>query len=109
MVRKINFRWNLRQLMAAHDLWKTTELIPLLAERGVNLSATQVYRLVTDKPDRLSMKTLIALCDILSCTPADLIDPYVESSGRRLTAGESNVVDVRPDYRPERARIVDDE
>lgn len=55
------------------------------------------------------MKTLIALCDILSCTPADLIYPYVESSGRRLTAGESNVVDVRPDYRPERARIVDDE
>ncbi len=32
----------LRQLMAAHDLWKTTELIPLLAERGVRLSATQV-------------------------------------------------------------------
>jgi DNA-binding Xre family transcriptional regulator len=109
MVRKINFQWNLRQLMAAHDLWKTTELIPLLAERGVNLSATQVYRLVTDKPDRLSMRTLIALCDILSCTPADLIDPYLESSGRRLTADESNVVDVRPDYRPERARIVDDE
>jgi hypothetical protein len=50
------------------------------------------------------------LCDILSCTPADLIDPYVESSGRRLAAGETNVVvDVRPDYRPERARIVDDE
>ena len=109
MVRKINFRWNLRQLMAAHDLWKTTELIPLLAERGVNLSATQVYRLVTDKPDRLSMKTLAALCDILSCTPADRIDPFVESSGRRLTAGETNVIDVRPDYRPERARIVDDE
>ena len=109
MVRKINFRWNLRQLMAAHDLWKTTELIPMLAERGVNLSATQVYRLVTDQPDRLSMRTLIALCDILSCTPADLIDPHVESSGRRLAASESNVVDVRPDYRPERARIVDDE
>lgn len=109
MVRKINFRWNLRQLMAAHDLWKTTDLIPLLAERGVSLSPAQIYRLVGDKPDRLSMKTLAALCDILSCTPADLIDPYVESSGRRLAAGESNVVDVRPDYRPERARIVDDE
>ncbi len=108
MARKINFHWNLRQLMAAHGLWKTTELIPLLAERGVRLSATQVYRLVTDKPDRLSMKTLSALCDILSCTPADLIDPYVESSGRRLAAGESNVIDVRPDYRPERAQIVDD-
>ena len=109
MDRKINFRWNLRQLMAAHDLWKTTDLIPLLAERGVSLSPAQIYRLVGDKPDRLSMKTLAALCDILSCTPADLIDPYVESSGRRLAAGETNVVDVRPDYRPERARIVDDE
>ena len=109
MVRKINFRWNLRQLMAAHDLWKTTDLIPLLAERGVSLSPAQIYRLVGDKPDRLSMKTLAALCDILSCTPADLIDPYVESSGRRLAAGESNVVDVRPDYRPERACSVDDE
>ena len=109
MVRKINFRWNLRQLMADHDLWKTTDLIPLLAERGVSLSPAQIYRLMGDKPDRLSMKTLTALCDILSCTPADLIDPYVESTGRRLAAGESNVVDVRPDYRPERARIVDDE
>lgn len=109
MVRKIDFHWNLRQLMAAHDLWKTTDLIPLLAERGVSLSPAQVYRLVGDKPDRLSMKTLAALCDILSCTPADLIDPFVESSGRRLAAGETNVVDVRPDYRPERARIVDDE
>ncbi|GAA3707476.1 hypothetical protein GCM10022204_26740 [Microlunatus aurantiacus] len=109
MARKINFHWNLRQLMAAHDLWKTTDLIPLLAERGVSLSPAQIYRLVGDKPDRLSMKTLAALCDILSCTPADLIDPYVESSGRRLAAGETNVIDVRPDYRPERARIVDDE
>ena len=97
-------------------MWKTTELIPLLAKRGIHLSATQVYRLVTDKPDRLSMKTLTALCDILFCTPADLfctpadlIDPYVESSGRRLAAGESNAIDVRPDYRPERAQIVDDE
>ena len=81
----------------------------MLAKRGIHLSATQVYRLVTDKPDRLSMKTLTALCDILSCTPADLIDPYVESSGRRLAADESNVIDVRPDYRPERAQIVDDE
>lgn len=34
MVRKINFQWNLRQLMAAHDLWKTTELIPLLRRTG---------------------------------------------------------------------------
>ena len=77
--RKLDFHWNLRRLMAAHQMWKTTDLIPLLRERGVELSASQVYRLVTDKPERLSMKVLIALCDILDCTPADLIDPYAEA------------------------------
>jgi hypothetical protein len=69
-----------------------------------------VYRLVTDKPERLSMKVLIALCDILDCTPADLIDPYVEQAARRKTAGESAaVVELKPDLRPERARILDEE
>ncbi len=90
--------------------WKTTELIPLLRERGAELSASQVYRLVTDKPERLSMKVLIALCDILDCTPADLIDPYAESA-RRKTAGESAaaVAELKPGLRSERARILDEE
>lgn len=110
MARRLNFHWHLRQLMAAHNIWKTTELIPLLAERGVSLSTAQVYRLVTDRPERLSMKTLIALCDILSCTPADLIEPYVEAATRQRAGGDdARVVDVHRDFRPERARIVDDE
>ena len=109
--RKLDFRWNLRRLMAAHQMWKTTELIPLLAERGVELSASQVYRLVTDKPERLSMKVLIALCDILDCTPADLIDPYAEPAARAKAAGEATaaVVELKPGLRPERARILDED
>jgi DNA-binding Xre family transcriptional regulator len=80
-------------------------------ERGVELSASQVYRLVTDKPERLSMKVLIALCDILDCTPADLIDPYAEPAASRKTAGEAAaaVVELKPGPRPERARILDPE
>lgn len=109
--RRLNFHWNLRRLMAAHEMWKTTELIPLLRERGVELSASQVYRLVTDKPERLSMKVLLALCDILDCSPADLIDPYVESAARAKAAGETGapVVELKPDVRPERARILDED
>ena len=80
--RKLDFHWNLRRLMAAHQMWKTTELVPLLRERGVELSASQVYRLVTDKPERLSMKVLIALCDILDCTPAGLDRPLCRLPGR---------------------------
>ena len=87
--RRLDFHWHLRRLMAAHQMWKTTELIPLLRERGVELSASQVYRLVTDKPERLSMKVLIALCDILDCTPADLIDPYAESAARAQDRGRA--------------------
>ncbi len=81
--------------MAAHDIWKTTKLIPLLVQRGVTLSTAQVYRLVTDKPERLSMKTLVAQCDILSCTSADLIDTDLEAATRK-TRGRRHHRDRRP-------------
>jgi DNA-binding Xre family transcriptional regulator len=55
----------------------TWHLVPLLAERGISLSREQVFRLVTQEPQRLSMDTLAALCDILECTPNDLIEPTV--------------------------------
>lgn len=66
--------WRLRRLMAEQGMFQTSELVPLLAERGVQLSREQVYRLVTQEPQRLSMDTLAALCDILQCTPNDLIE-----------------------------------
>ncbi len=72
--RRSSYSWRLREVMAAHGLWKTTELRPLLAERGVELSAAQVYRLVAGTPERLSLTTLAALCDIFACTPNDLIE-----------------------------------
>ena len=109
MARRINFHWHLRRLMAAHDIWQTTDLVPLLKERGVDLSVTQVYRLVTDKPERLSLRILTALCDIFDCTPADLIEPYVEAAGRKQKAEGATVIDVSPNLRPKRARILDDE
>lgn len=76
MTRRLGYHWHLRRVMAAHDLWKTTDLAPLLRERGVNLSVAQVYRLVTDKLERLSLQALSALCDIFGCTPGDLVEPY---------------------------------
>lgn len=74
MIKKMSIRWNLRKLMAARNMFQTTDLVGPLAERGVHLSREQVFRLVTQPPQRLSMDTLAALCDILGCTPNDLID-----------------------------------
>ena len=73
MARTVGYRWHLRRLMADKDMYATTQLRPLLAERGVALSREQVYRLVTQPPQRLSMDTLAALCDILAAMPNDLI------------------------------------
>lgn len=70
----LGYKWNLRQLMASDGLYKTSDLGPLLASRGVELSVAQVYRLVAKPPERLSLLTLAALCDIFSCTPNDLIE-----------------------------------
>lgn len=110
MKRQLDFHWKLRQLMAAHGMWKTTQLAPLLRDRGVDLSAAQIYRLVTDKPERLSMKVLVALCDIFDCTPNDLITPEVVTARTPKAAGAgkgADVAELRTDLRPERARITD--
>ena len=50
MAGKIGYRWHLRRLMADKNMYATTQLRPLLAERGVALSREQVYRLVTGVP-----------------------------------------------------------
>jgi len=76
--RRIGYHWKLRAVMATHNLWKSTELMPLLESRGIHLSESQVYRIVTGTPERIPGRVLAALCDILDCTPNDLIEPYVE-------------------------------
>lgn len=74
MIKKMGFRWTLRARMAEREMFQTSDLISPLAERGVHLSREQIYRLVTQPPQRLSMDTLAALCDILDCKPNDLIE-----------------------------------
>lgn len=87
--RLLGYDWHLRQLMAKAGMFSTTDLIPLLAERGIELSAAQVYRLVTGTPERLSLRTLVALCDILNCSPNDLIEPVVETKKARAATSRN--------------------
>jgi DNA-binding Xre family transcriptional regulator len=106
MTRKMGIRWHLRELMAARGMYMTSDLVPLLAERGVQLSREQVYRLVTQQPERLNVYVLAALCDLLACSPSDLIEPVVEApTTRTRVARERGSADVRT-VRPTRARIL---
>lgn len=111
--RRVSYEWKLRRLMADHDMFNTTDLIPHLVERGVELSSVQVYRLVTQRPERLNLTVLAALCDIFGCTPADLIDTHGETVSTRhrdiAAATGSAGEDRGRGRRPTRARIVDDQ
>src|SRR4051812_29333268 len=86
----MGYRWNLRRVMATKDMFQTSELVPLLAARGIVLSREQVFRLVTQPPQRLSMDTLAALCDILTCQPNDLIEIQEVTEKVTKTAGETS-------------------
>ena len=103
----MGYRWHLRLKMAERGMFATTELRPLLAERGVVLSREQVYRLVTGVPERLSLRTLAALCDILDCTPADLVEPVAEAGRAARRAAQPAAAPAGPaELRPVRARII---
>lgn len=67
------FEWNLRSVMAARGMYQTTDMQRALQSQGVQLSREQVYRIVTKAPARLNIELLIALCNVLECTPNDLI------------------------------------
>ncbi|MCX5054770.1 MULTISPECIES: helix-turn-helix transcriptional regulator [unclassified Streptomyces] len=107
MTRKMTFNWHLRQLMAGRGMFQTSDLVPKLAERGVHLSREQVYRLVTSPPQRLNMEVFVALCDILGCTPNDLIEPVaaVQQNRRDAAVGEAGNAGIG-DLRPVLARVV---
>src|SRR5262245_66305544 len=108
MARRLDYRWNLRQVMAGHGMFATTDLIGPLAQRGIRLSSSQVYRLVAERPERLSLKILMALLDILDCSMTDLIEPVTQAgpagARKKKAAGvEAGVGDLRP----RRARVHD--
>jgi DNA-binding Xre family transcriptional regulator len=105
MTARLDYRWHLRQVMASRGMFATTDLIGPLADRGIRLSSSQVYRLVTERPERLSLKILMALLDILDCAMEDLVEPVAAAApGRKARAaggGDAGVGGLRP----KRARI----
>ena len=78
MTRNVTMQWNLRQVMADRGIFQTSQLLPLLKERGVQVSREHVYRLVSRTPQRINIDILAALCDALACGTDDLLTLVVE-------------------------------
>jgi DNA-binding Xre family transcriptional regulator len=98
MTSKTVIRWNLRQLMAEHGMFATTDLLDPLHERGIELSRQMVHRVVTKTPQRINVDLLAALCDILDCTPNDLLELAREQvlEGQAVNDSGPGIGDLRP-------------
>jgi DNA-binding Xre family transcriptional regulator len=109
----LDYEWRLREVMATRGLFSTTKLIPLLNERGIHLSSSQVYRLAAEKPERLNLHVLVALMDALDCSADDLIGKTAIPVSHRETGTEDSATSesglrVLKDkgFRPRRASVL---
>ena len=88
----------------------STDLAPLLRERGIDLSPSQIYRIVTQRPERVSMMLIAALADIFQCGPQDLMTfTAADAKKPRKAAAAGNVVNLADAIKPVRARITRDD
>lgn len=106
MPAKLDYHWHLRKVMADRGMFATTDLIEPLDKRGITLSSSQVYRLVVERPERLSLKILMALLDILDCAMDDLIEPAASmqtstTRAKKAVGAEAGIGELRP----KRARV----
>lgn len=110
MQYRIGYQWRLREIMAARGMNNISDLMTPLHEVGIELSASQLYRLLGNTPDRLPLALLGALCHVLDCTTEDLCDFRVDATpSRRIASGGARGPAIAavpdPTVRPKRARI----
>ena len=106
MKRRIEYDWRLRELMAARGMTTISDLLPHLTDRGIQLSDSQLYRLLSGTPERMNLTLLTAILDTLDCTFEDLV-PYniAASPAREQATGTVPASSRRDAIRPVRARI----
>jgi DNA-binding Xre family transcriptional regulator len=99
----LDYRWRLRELMAQRGMFVTADLAPPLAAHGIKLSDSQVWRLITGRPERLNLRVLVVLCEILDCTPGDLIERVQAAPAKKRAGGGGRAAGA--DIVPRRAKI----
>lgn len=99
----VDYEWRLRVLMAENGMFKATDLMPRLRERGIRLSDSQVWRLVSGRPERLNLRLLVVLCDVLGCEPGELVRrTNVAASLKEEPASRR---EIRKDLKPKPVRL----
>lgn len=66
-------QWNLRMKAAERGIWKSAELRRQLARAGLEMSAGKMSALWTGTPVTIRLDDLDVICDVLDCSPSDLL------------------------------------
>lgn len=92
--------WNLRMKAAERGIWKSTELRRLLAEAGLEVSAGKMSALWTGTPTTIRLDDLDVVCEVLDCTPSDLLIRQPEQVAARRQQASRAVGDDTQDPEP---------
>lgn len=99
----MSFKWCLKAKMAEKGIWRCTDLQKLLKSYGFNMSVSMVTRIVEKMPERINTQMLDALCDILHCSPSDIMvhtQSNVTLESLVKVAGES--IGIKPGPKPQK-------
>ncbi len=86
MKRRVDYTWRLAELMAAHGMHNSTDLIPRWPNAASSCRGPQVYRVVHQRPERVSLQLMAALCDIFGCGVEDLVTVTATDVRKKKTA-----------------------
>ena len=106
MTRTVSMKWNIRQVMAKQGIFQTSELVPLLKERGIHLTRQYVGGGVAGAPERVNADLLAAVCDVLGWAAAGLLQ--LEAAETKTLSVPKAIGEKGPgigDLRPVRAKI----
>lgn len=109
MKRHIDYQFRVREHMARAGMRHSKDLVQPLRDRGITLSESQIYRLVSQDPERIAFQVLAALCDVFGVEVSDMVSfnaRDVREKSRSRVVGASPEVPLLDAYRPVRARIV---
>lgn len=106
MKRQVEYNYRVRELMARAGMRNSRDLVEPLRDRGIMLSESQIYRLVTN-PERVSFQVQVCLCDIFGVEMNELVTLEARDvkERRRPAVGDTSEVPLLEAYRPVRARL----
>ncbi|MGO9873847.1 MAG: helix-turn-helix domain-containing protein [Acidimicrobiia bacterium] len=90
-------KWNLRLTAAERGIWKSSELRRKFADAGLEISSGKMSALWTQTPTTVRIEDLDVMCDVLECSPSDLLITEPEKvAARRPKQVESSSSGVTP-------------